>query len=763
VVVGGAFAGVTLILFFLLFPTIGRYVIRTRVLPKVADKLGRDVHVGSIRVGYGEVTLEGIRVSGPLDDAAGALLEVKKVRADFDFWPALFGRVRIGTVEVEGARATLARDSKGADNWSDVLARVRGRGAGDGGGGGKGGGMMPRAVVIKGASVVLVDDDEGVRVEIARIDGHARRQEAAHLDIVEAMAGLSIGPRVTAGTITFHADLSDPARPFSVNVQGGAVSLIPTLSLTGITGRISSAHEPGRALIKFEGGYGGVPGTLWTAEGWTDPGKLDADLHLRADRFTLDKLAQVLAGTPIKEPETTSISAQLDVTVRGGDADFAGGVELQGLNLEDVRLAEEPVRDLGLTGDVSARYERRARTLTVNRAAVKFRGIDAVLDGFAALPGGRDEGMLLGRKQPRGRLHLVIPEVPCQQALDAIPKPLAPRLQGFKLKGPFQTDVVVEADWADLEQLKLDGSVGLFKCKVIEPSEPMDAKRLLDEFEHWVEVEENNWISFIIGPSNPDFVPLVDVSPNLINSLMTTEDNGFYKHKGFIVREFKSALIKNLQEGQKQGKLIVFKFGASSITMQMVKNVLLQRQKTVSRKLQELFLTWYVEVQLAKEYQDPRLAKDRIMEIYVNAIEFGPGIYGIGPAARHYFGKHPRDLNPVESAFFSSILPNPKQRYMQYCEGELSRWGDAKVQRILKTMHQRERLTDDEYQAALGTPLLFDRSEALPEKECKDMTRRMIKRTRPTTPGVRPEGPVVPKGKRKRTDGPTPPAWKDPR
>ena len=82
--------------------------------------------------------------------------------------------------------------------------------------------------------------------------------------------------------------------------------------------------------------------------------------------------------------------------------------------------------------------------------------------------------------------------------------------------------------------------------------------------------------------------------------------------------------------------------------MQMVKNVFLQREKTLSRKFQELFLTWYVETQLDK---------DRIMEIYVNAIEYGPGLYGIKPASLLYFGKHPRNLSPVESAFFASILP----------------------------------------------------------------------------------------------------------
>src|SRR6185369_13227562 len=89
-------------------------------------------------------------------------------------------------------------------------------------------------------------------------------------------------------------------------------------------------------------------------------------------------------------------------------------------------------------------------------------------------------------------------------------------------------------------------------------------------------------------------VPYEEISPHLINSIMTTEDNGFLRHRGFIVPEFRSALQSNLERGY-------FRLGASSITMQMVKNVLLSREKTISRKLQELFLTWYLENNLTDD------------------------------------------------------------------------------------------------------------------------------------------------------------------
>jgi membrane peptidoglycan carboxypeptidase len=221
----------------------------------------------------------------------------------------------------------------------------------------------------------------------------------------------------------------------------------------------------------------------------------------------------------------------------------------------------------------------------------------------------------------------------------------------------------------------------------------------------------------VIGPENPDFVPLDQISPYLRNSIMSTEDSNFYFHHGFIISEFKSALIKDLEAND-------FKFGASSITMQMVKNVLLYKEKTISRKLQELFLTWYVET---------ILPKDRIFEIYLNAIEYGPGLYGIGPAAHEYFGKSAHDLNPREAAFFSSILPNPKQRYEQYCRGELAKWTASKIDNILKIMLQRNRLTQEEYDQAMFTPLVFVKNGDETTDQCLARTIRAIKKARPTS------------------------------
>ena len=115
-------------------------------------------------------------------------------------------------------------------------------------------------------------------------------------------------------------------------------------------------------------------------------------------------------------------------------------------------------------------------------------------------------------------------------------------------------------------------------------------------------------------------------------------------------------------------------------------------------------------------------------------IEYGPGLYGIGPAAHHYFGKPAKDLNPVEAAFFSSILPNPKERYRQYCQGTLTKWTEGKIERKLAMMLEREQLTQEEYDKAIGRRSCSSRTARETEEECLKRVKKAIKNARPTQP-----------------------------
>jgi hypothetical protein len=150
-----------------------------------------------------------------------------------------------------------------------------------------------------------------------------------------------------------------------------------------------------------------------------------------------------------------------------------------------------------------------------------------------------------------------------------------------------------------------------------------------------------------VGPANPNFVPLDQISPLLKKSVLTTEDPSFFYHRGFIDEAFRQSIIKNIR---KRG----FVRGASTISMQLVKNVFLTREKTLSRKLEEILLVYILE--------NNRLSsKERMFEVYLNIIEWGPNVYGIGEAARFYFNKSPSELTLSESLYLSVIIPSPKK------------------------------------------------------------------------------------------------------
>ncbi len=141
------------------------------------------------------------------------------------------------------------------------------------------------------------------------------------------------------------------------------------------------------------------------------------------------------------------------------------------------------------------------------------------------------------------------------------------------------------------------------------------------------------------------WVPLEKVSPYLIKAVIIAEDDKFWTHEGFDVEAIQKAIEKDLKARR-------FKFGGSTISQQLTRNLFLSPEKTLLRKLREAVITWRMERVLSKR---------RILELYLNVVEWGEGIFGVEAASRFYFGKPSRDLNPEESARLAAVLPNPRK------------------------------------------------------------------------------------------------------
>jgi hypothetical protein len=679
-----------LLFFLVIYGRIGAYMIRSKVVPKLEAKLGRTVEIGDVDVSTGLAVLEDVVIKGPRDKGE-PLVRIARIEAEVGFWSSLVGNVDLGAVRIEGVKVAAVRDKDG-DNFSDIVDRLRGKKKdGESSGGGGASKYRPESIALKDMNVQLRDSKHGVTVVAAGISANAGADGALALTLGDLALLTDIGPYANAEGVVVTANMKDLVHSASVVVASGEVYLWKGMTLTGMSGAVSQTEgQPGRLVVHLTGGYGGAQGTLWRADGWVDPVAEKGNLDIVADRFTFDRIAPVLEKSMVRDFDKTSIDVAVKIALEGPRVTFGGNLNLVGLNVFHPLLSEEVVKDISARGELAGTYDRTARSLAIDKAALQTRGVDYELTGKVEQPDGlKPDGTR--RASRHVTLRLTIPPVPCQTMLDSIPPQLIPKMVGFQLKGKFGTDVLVDIDWANLEATRLEGSVGIRGCKVVKAPKEMDKKRLEGSFEHEIEVAPDKWETIKIGPESPHFVPILEVSPYIVSSLQTTEDNSFFRHHGFITKEFRTALVKDLQAGY-------FKYGASSITMQLVKNVLLTREKTLSRKFQELFLTWYVESILEKE---------RLFEIYVNAIEFGPGLYGIKPATLQYFGKLPADINPREAAFFSSILPAPKRRYKQFCQDKLSGWTEAKIERILQLMVKRERLSEQDYLIAMQTPLVF--------------------------------------------------------
>jgi monofunctional biosynthetic peptidoglycan transglycosylase len=138
---------------------------------------------------------------------------------------------------------------------------------------------------------------------------------------------------------------------------------------------------------------------------------------------------------------------------------------------------------------------------------------------------------------------------------------------------------------------------------------------------------------------------LNDISPNLVHAVLVAEDDTFYQHNGFDVNEIKEAIRINWAKKR-------WAYGGSTITQQLARNLYLSPQKNLLRKLKEALITVRLEQTLPKK---------RILEIYLNVVEWGRGIYGAEAAAQFYYQKSAADLTADEAAALASILPSPRR------------------------------------------------------------------------------------------------------
>jgi hypothetical protein len=383
-----------------------------------------------------------------------------------------------------------------------------------------------------------------------------------------------------------------------------------------------------------------------------------------------------------------TLATRIELSPEGALGISASG-RLSHLAIAQPALAPEPLRDMDLTWEGQIHLDLENKKLAIDDGVLGFERVRVHLSG--SLEASADD--------LRVEVSLQIPKTPCQDLLEAAPPALLPRLGGLRLGGNFSLDSRVELDTAAPKGTHVDWNMENL-CKVLETPEAVDPKRFREPFQHFIPDAEGRASELTTGPTTEHWVPLADITPNMETALIVCEDSRFFGHNGFDNKAIRESILHNLRAGR-------FVRGASTLSMQLAKNLYLGREKTMSRKLQEAVFTLLLE---------ERLSKEDILELYLNVVEFGPGIYGIRDAAKHYFNSHPGELSLAQALFFASVLRSPKANHFQE-DGALRESWTEHLQYLMRIAHKIKRISDDELEAGLGERIVFGQAHANTESD----------------------------------------------
>jgi hypothetical protein len=381
----------------------------------------------------------------------------------------------------------------------------------------------------------------------------------------------------------------------------------------------------------------------------------------------------------------TGASATLDLAAEA-PADLSGATAhvhaaVEGLVVAGERIGPEPVGPMRATASARLEWDRLARRIVLSHGEATFQ------DAAAATATG---ALLLG---PPATFSASVraDRVDWNGLVSALPGALALPPQAPRPPGTVSGHVELSGPLLSPESWSV--SAGLDLSALREAARRAGHAPLLAPFVHRPPLDAGGrGPELQVGPASPGFVPVGELPEYVLRAVTTAEDGGFFAHAGFDFDELKNAIAA----GARRGRLVR---GGSTISQQVAKNLFLGPERTFARKVREAAITVGLEATLPKR---------RILEIYLNVAEWGPDVWGIGPAARHWFGKDARALTPKEAAFLASVIPSPVRYHEKlFARGALTDVWEARVRDLLFTMNQQGALDDAQLADALAEPVTF--------------------------------------------------------
>lgn len=667
-------------------------------LERVSAKLGEDVRAERIEVrGLTGVRLHRLRI-GPLD---APRLTIRSLATRVELDALLDGEVRPTLVEIDGLVVHLHSDGS-TRGLVDAARAWLPKGLAD---------RLDRAGESARAAAADTDPRDGLGAGLPDliVRGAQLIDHGGALDVLDGALTVSGGQisgsarlrtpdlgtcRLDGGFIALDLECERPlarALPGGFVVEGRRIELArkprPAVRLPGI--RVA-AHDTDDGIGAILGGLSAEVRLVLTPDA-AGRYPLEARLVLPGgghiagggaiDRTRIALSANVndLEFGRAHEAVGGSISGEytLEVDLIEKRGFLEGRGRAVGLTMQHPALADGPVGpfDMAVRGRLDAALldaETRAVKVDITRGRFEIGGVGFDFD--AAVDTTPDAWTV--------RAHLDTGKVDGATLAEAIPRGLLPNLQPIGARGPFALRAELAIDRRDLAGTRLDVAIDTRRLKVTEINPRIDFEALRDIFTTRFEMppeegeEQGEIIERETGPNSERWTPLEAIPPLLPAAVTAQEDGGFYRHAGVSLLHLRGSLIRNLERGR-------FARGGSTITMQLARNLFLNRRKTLARKLEEVILTWLLE----REFE-----KDELMTLYLNVVEFGPDIFGIGEASAHYFGKPPIAMRPDQIAWLVRLLPNPRGQYHMFEDRKLTRAMTASVNRLLRRLVDREAL-----------------------------------------------------------------------
>lgn len=502
----------------------------------------------------------------------------------------------------------------------------------------------------------------------------------------------------------------EPGRPDTLfQCDSARVTLAPWLVLT-LRPRPASL-ELWRSRVRIAGGSRADADTLMPDE--PERGNKDRGDHDRRDKLrrAAESLVQLLSAPARQTPKLSLVDFQIEAAGSDDEALWRGlnvawlqvepaqgGVRVAALGSlrfeRDVpfRASLDYLRDDRISGEVRMEIPRADGEVSDPlRIAVNGRLTQDRKHGVVAL--GEGTLVTIGELPLRlsGRLARRGPSLTVELSADTLTETRVKRSLPKPVLGPL-ADVGVNGWWGYRSTLDLDLSQPdsvTFTSDVLPHGLRLDADRtylrlfgLDGPFLATIHLPRGRNVTRLLDPVNPHYRSLDRIAPALRYAVVTNEDGGFFRHRGFNTEAVRASIAENLKAG-------AFRRGAGTITMQLARNLYLGHDRTLSRKGQEVVLAWIIEHLTG-------VSKDRLLEIYLNIIEWGPEVNGADEAARFYFARDAGDLTVDQSLFLAAVIPAPKRWKSRFePDGSLKDWTRAQMHFIGRAMIAKGWLTPE--------------------------------------------------------------------